>query len=315
MKQKRGFTLVEIILALAVATLMLIAFISTISYRIGKERYTDATRNFADFLRTIYSEVENVQNDRRGIISAQNQFCTLTGQYAYTQDPNLQPNPNDNQSYAGRSGCAVYGKLISFGETGSNGSFYVYDVIGKAVDFRSNLGGDVLDNLKHIYADVLALKANDNGTYTLGPAGNYYAYKPTWDAWPENPDKSKFEGEILIVRSPTTGAVNTYFSSRKIDYQQIISDYKNSQGSLNPAYVGQVYNAAASRGDILSSYLNSGNSDAFTPHEIDFCINSPDVFSHVSYRNNVRIKEYAHDSTAVEIIETDKPQGEGGNRC
>ena len=152
-QDKKGFTLVEIALVLAVTAAMLVAFMATISSRVSRERYSDATKGFADALRTVYSEVENVENGRTGSISEQNKYCTLAGQAAALADPSTAPNPGNaseaGYGYAGRSGCAIYGKLISFGDSSSDDTtFYVYDVIGRAVEFRGSIAGDnVISNL------------------------------------------------------------------------------------------------------------------------------------------------------------------------
>ncbi|MBR3233470.1 type II secretion system protein, partial [Candidatus Saccharibacteria bacterium] len=61
-KSRKGFTMIEVILFLAVSSIMLTAFMVTISGRIGNQRYNDATNSFVDFLRSVYSKAINVQN-------------------------------------------------------------------------------------------------------------------------------------------------------------------------------------------------------------------------------------------------------------
>lgn len=313
---KKGFTLVEVTLVLAITATMLIAFMGTISSRISRERYTDSTRGFADALRKIYSEVENVQNGRTGSISDQNKYCTLAGQAASLTDPSLAPNPGDSSQpgfgYVGRSGCAIYGKLISFNEDGK--SYNVYDVIGEAVEFRDSVVGDnALTSLKSIYADVLSFAPNGStGTYSLKPAGAEYSYYPTWNAWLENTDGERFKGEILIARSPLSGAVHTYYLNKKLDFQKFMSNYQDR----NASSLSEVVNSAKSGGYALSAYLDGGTdpNKNFVMGDIDFCVGSSDFLIGLSRKNNIRIREDGHNSSAVEIVETDSTDPEG-NRC
>lgn len=313
---KKGFTLVEIALAVAVTAAMLVAFMATISSRISSERYSDATKGFADALRMVYSEVENVENGRTGSLSDQNKYCTLAGQAAALSDPSTVPNPGNaseaGYGYVGRSGCAIYGKLISFGDTSDKEktTFYVYDVIGRTIEFRGSIAGDnVISNLKSVNADIMSFAPNGSGSYSLKPAGAAYAYHPTWDAWLETTDGKEFKGEILIVRSPVSGAVHTYWLGKSLDFQTFMSSFQNrSSGSLT-----EVVNSANSGGYNLSAYMNNGSdsNNSFVSGELDLCVASSNFFVGVSRKNNIRIKADGHDSSAIEIVETDSEN----NKC
>lgn len=315
-QNQNGFTIIEITLALAVTAAMLVAFMATISSRISRERYSDATKGFADALRMVYSEVENVANGRTGSISEQNKYCTLAGQAAALVDPNATPNPGNaseaGYGYVGRSGCAIYGKLISFGDDANKDSAYhVYDVIGKAVEFRGSITGDnVISNLKSVYADIMSFVPDGTlGAYSLKPAGAEYAYYPTWNAWLETPDGEEFKGEILIIRSPVSGAVHTYILDKDLDFQYFMSKFQNRDaGSLT-----EVINNAASEGYDLSAYLDNGADpeSSFVASDIDLCVASGDFLIGISRKNSIRIKADGHDSSAIEIIETDSED----NKC
>ncbi len=313
---RKGFTIVEISLALAVGVAMLIAFMATIASRVTRERYSDATKGFADALRKVYSEVENVENGRTGSIADQNKYCTLAGQAAALTDANVIPNPGNASEagfgYVGRSGCAIYGKLISFGEASNNKdtAYRVYDVIGRTIEFRGSAVGDnTLANLKSVYADILSFVATGNyGAYSLRPAGSEYAFYPTWDAWIENTNRERFKGEILIIRAPVSGAVHTYWLGKDLDFESFMERFENSSsGALN-----EVINSAKSGGYDLSAYLAQGSdpNTTFVTSDLDLCVASND-FLLGSRKTNIRIKADGHDSSAVEIVETDSE----GNRC
>lgn len=313
---KNGFTIIEVVFVLAITSAMLIAFMATISSRISRERYSDTTKAFADSLRMVYSQVENVQNGRTGSISDQNKYCTLAGQAAALTDPSALPNSgnagDDGYGYAGRSGCAIYGKLISFGEdSNENAAYRVYDVIGRAVEFRGSITGDnVITNLKSVYADVMSyVPVGTLGNNSLKPAGSDYNYYPTWDAWLEDTEGNRFKGEILIVRSPVSGAVHTYLLNKELDFEAFMSKFQNRPSND----LSTVVNAATSDGYAMADYLNTENdpSKSFSTSEIDLCVSSNDFLIGISRKNSIRIKADGHDSSAIEILETDSEE----NKC
>ena len=77
----RGFTLVEVSLFLAITAAIFVGIAVGTQNSIFQQRYNDAVQSFAEFLRTVYSQVTNVQNES-----------------------------------AGRSDKAIYGKLVKFNE-------------------------------------------------------------------------------------------------------------------------------------------------------------------------------------------------------
>ena len=313
---KLGFTIIEITLALAITSAMLVAFMGTIASRISRERYSDATKGFADALRQVYSEVENVEIGRSGSLSDQNEYCTLSGQAAALSDAGVLPSTNngdDGYAYAGRSDCAIYGKLISFGDNDNNAAYHVYDVIGRSIEFRGTaVGESVISSLKAVYADVLSFTTTGSSTtvYSLQTAGAETAFYPTWDSWLEDTDGNKFTGEILIVRSPISGAVHTYYLNKTLNFQNFISRF-SGQNSSN---LRDVVSAASNEGYDLSAYFVSDNTDptqGFVTSDIDFCVGSNEFLVGVSYKNNLRIVADGHDSSAIELVETDSED----NKC
>lgn len=318
---KRAFTLVEAAIVISISSLMMIAFIATIGSRISVQRYKDSTINFADFIRTVYSDVINVENSRMGQIESQNDYCTLVGQ-ATTLDSSsgTNANPNPEESYPGRSGCAIYGKLISLGEKNEK-TVYVYDVIGRASDFTNPIVGatSTIDELRIVNSDVLALVPNQNNAnqVSLSTAAQYTEYNLQWGAWAEDIDGDLFHGSIMIVRAPSSGAVRTYFLKRTLPIQELIDNYDYKNLNNNTSNLQLVVNAVDNKSADISEYLKAGDdsSTAFIFEEIDLCIDSDDLFTSFAARNDIRIKADGHNSTAVEFVESDKPGDEGGNRC
>lgn len=323
---RSAFTMVEVAMVISISTLMMIAFVATIAGRVGAQRYKDATTAFADFIRGVYSEVINVENSRSGQIKVQNDYCTLAGQIA-SIEPSTNPgaNLNPDESYPGRSGCAIYGKLISFGEENKNGDYtiYVYDVIGRASDFSNPIVGasTTIDELRVMHADVLALVQENEATnkLSLSTAALQESYDPSWGARAEDPDGNIFHGTLMIVRAPSSGAVRTFFLNRTLPIQELLNNasYKGMTNNVGTRQSMQsvVNNVNAN----LANYMHyeedlAENRNAFVFQDVDICINSEDLFSGFSVRNNIRIKADGHNSSAVEFVETDNT-GAGGNAC
>ncbi len=332
--KKSGFTLVETALVMAISVLTLVAFIATISARIGRERYKDATNSFADFVRRIYSETINVQNGRSGSIDDQNEYCTLAGQNAHAiAAENGAANP-DSDGYPGRSGCAIYGKLITFGERYTSEEdrispqddddriIYVYDVIGRAIDISHPLvlpagsDGSITDQLAAVNADILAVtKKPGSSDCAVNPVGTVQKFSPPWSSEIETTAKERnmFKGALLITRSPSSGAVHTYVleitdDDKDLQFQSIIAHNRsvacdNARG---------VYDMTTNMNSNLNQYLKNGK---FQMKEVNFCVGSDEGFMTVSKRNNVRVVLDNHNATGVEFIETDLSKDEGGNAC
>ena len=177
-KALQGFTVIEVMLFLAISGLLFTAIIVGTNTALARQRYNESVQNFSEFFKTIYSKVANVEN---------------------------------NEMPGGVSERAIYGKLITFserlnleGQENSNGDIFVYDVIGDVSDAMG--GKDVLQGLKGIGADVIRV-SNSQSIY----AGIHEAYNTRWSATIETPTAGeKFKGAILIVRSAVSGTIYTY---------------------------------------------------------------------------------------------------------
>ena len=182
---RRGFTLVEVSLFLAITAVIFVSIAVGTQNSIFQQRYNDAVQNFAEFLRSMYSQVTNVQSEGDG-----------------------------------RSGYAVYGKLVNFEEDeNGNNKITTYNVIGDVAE--DDLGnGNVLDRLKKLNADVV-LNKGVGEDIKYEPVGFVEDYRPRWASqiqttkgWDEKYEV--FTGALLIVRHPSSGTVYTYSSNEPI---------------------------------------------------------------------------------------------------
>ncbi len=190
---RRGFTLIEISLFLVLTAALFLGVAAGTHNSIYQQRYNDSVQNFMEFLRSAYSRTSNVENQGEG-----------------------------------RSGYAIYGKLITFGENydlaGNNNAdksaIFVYDVIGKVGDIGT---GTALAALTSLEANVV-LYDEDQGFYATGLVDSYTL---KWNADLEpacgevNCSYDNFEGSILIIRHPRSGTVYTYFYDQPIQVNEL----------------------------------------------------------------------------------------------
>ncbi len=269
-KIRRGFTLIEIALFLAVTGALFAGIMIGTQNSIWQQRYNDTIQNFANFLRNVYSEVSNPQGLGDG-----------------------------------RSDQAIYGKLISFGQTyGLDGEelaandqkVFVYDVVGDATGVGT---GSVAEALKNLGANVVVEEKDNNGITTkVVPAGIAESYSPIWSSVVEattDDGGGLYKGSILIVRHPRSGTINTLVSSAVIEVNKEVQSANYDKNFNNVR-------------KILTSKLSSG---AFSLKEANLCVNPYGIGETGAVRRNIRIIENARNASGVEIINADS----NDNKC
>ena len=269
--KRKGFTLVEIALFLAITGLLFAGIIVGTNNSIFQQRFNDTVQNYTEFLRSIYSEVSNPQSVGDG-----------------------------------RSEVAIYGKLISFGQTvGLDGNdfdddraqrIYVYDIVGDVVGTGT---GTAVELLKNLNANVVFLHETDDGNVKVEPAGIVESYIPRWGASIEKAGSREmndnieniYKGTILVVRHPRSGTINTLVSSKVLDINAKIKE-ANEAGSRQE------------KENVISGLLTS-SLDSFDTDTVDFCINPYGVDKFSDLRRDIRIVKNARNASGVEMIDMD----------
>ena len=190
-KFRRGFTLIEITLFLAVTGLLFLSVTIGVQNSIYQQRYSDAVQSFADFLGDIYSQVLNVQHEGNG-----------------------------------RTEQAVYGKMLTFGEkvgddSSSEQIVHVYDILGLAVSYESiSNGGATMDLLRKVKADVVE-RGSDGAYRTVGVS---QAFTPKWGSRIQKVNGfGDYEGTIMVVRNPSSGTIQTFVKDDVINVEALIT--------------------------------------------------------------------------------------------
>lgn len=283
--KRRGFTLIEVSLFLAISGLLFIGIIAGTQNSIWSQRFFDSVQSYTEFMRSIYSQVSNPQS---------------VG--------------------AGRADTAIYGKLVVFGEsTGLDGEpvkqnewqeIFVYDVIGDVAGADSGTG-TAKKMLRELGANVVvATKYDDFGKVVeVGPAGIVQNYSPKWAASIEGVEKVDgsfaFRGSVLVVRHPRSGTINTLISPKVIEVNEMIRDFNLGGGAdaEHPVW------------SLLSSELGSENGEgvetdpgSFKTERVDFCVNPYGLTVETEVRRNVRLVANARNASGVELIDMDSPE-------
>ena len=253
-KNRRGFTIIEIVIFLAITSVIFIAIVLGTSNVMSRQRYNESTQNFAEFLRGIYSKLTSIENHGDG-----------------------------------RSEKAIYGKLVTFGEKynldgeeNTSNEVFAYDIIG---DVSGVISGDnILSTLTKLNIDVVK---NEGGKVTY--AGIAESYSPRWMARIERTnDHELYRGAVIVVRSASTGIINTYvLKNEPDDHTKTIE-------------VNQVVKANSTEAVFRNALSKFSNTTA-----ADFCLYSEDGNIYNGYRRDVRINANARNSSGVEVMPLD----------
>ncbi len=302
---RRGFTIIEVSLFLAISGFLIIGLLVGTSASISRQRYNDSVQDFAEFLRRTYSSVINVENPRSGV--AENKgICSAQGLFKNPANPGetSEEDESNSDAHPGRTDCAIYGKLITFHE-GGRPVIYTYDIIGQTYDFDidKSASWSTVDALKQVKADVLApVIDNSNNCTSIKPFSTSADYKLQWGARVETSTSSDaFKGAIIIARSPITGIVHTLVSDDTIEVQKF-KNHSSCSGSVS----------SPNENDDRRLFPQLSK---FTAKKVNFCIGSEDVLATGNRRRNIRLAKDGGNSTAVQLISVDADLGSEGNQC
>lgn len=188
---KAGFTLVEIMLVLGLTGLLLVGMIAGTFSTIAAQRSNDAVRSFAEYLRTIYSEVAAPETLGLGNSSTE----------------------------------AILGKILVFGYNGygnseDNRSVYSATLIGDAGSPSATSSEDFVQELKKAKVRMFCGKLDT--ALNIEYASTVKRYLPLWgttlrqinDPSLGYSTSNEFTGSIIIARTPASGSIHTVFLNK-----------------------------------------------------------------------------------------------------
>lgn len=195
---RRGFTIIETMLVLAVTGVLIASLLVGIGASINTQRYKDSVVSLKSLIQSQYSMASDVSNARNA---------------GWTCNNSATPVQNANGTAPGQSDCVLLGRYLS--------------IVDGAISSASIVG----------YENSTNSAANDiaeiTGNYTLGiSTDSIETSSLEWGstiAWPKSGTGSKNPTtprslSILIIRSPTSGTSFTFTSDIVYDINTVSSD-------------------------------------------------------------------------------------------
>lgn len=265
---KKGFTIIEVMLFLAITGLLLLTVLGGTYASIATQRYNDSVRDFAEFLRQTYAEVISPES-----------IGSVDGDFG----------GGNSDDYA------IYGKVIVFGldsqvTTGDPSTVYTATIVG---DTKIPSGKqDFIRELASVNARIFCgIEVGGVTTYE----STVDRYIPLWETQIWNTKKQPLEGTLIIARSPTSGTVHTAFSSDKNAMPDLATGCTpTSMAGANQAPASNTFYRA------LQSDLNNGT-NYFQLNEVNFCLKSDQS----NIIRDIRLAADGHNNTAISIINDD----------
>lgn len=183
-KTQHGFTIIEVMLFLAITGALAIAILAGSGVSIGQQRYRDSVNTFKSLIQEQYNETTNVVNSRGG-----NASCTNA---VVVQPPDIVPTPQPR----GTSECVVLGRLLTVADNGID--LKMSNVIGYRTSTTAPVATTDINELKTNYRLGISPIDSENG-------------QVEWGAQIVKPKTTTLQPlSVMVIRSPLSGSVMTF---------------------------------------------------------------------------------------------------------
>ncbi len=205
-----GFTIIETMLFLSVTGLMVMAILIGSNSSINFQRYKDSVNSLQALLQQQYSDVSNTINNHDGT-------WECTGATSPVQPPGL------TNSVRGQSNCVILGRII----TSSDGeNITINDVVG----YMPTTSTSALNEIE-IFRKLNPGKSDGYGAYVSKT--NTQDFSSDWNTFILNSNGNK-TFSIMILRSPNTGEIHTFFKNEYVDVDDLASVMVNNITETEP---------------------------------------------------------------------------------
>lgn len=183
-KHTHGFTIIEVMLFLAVTGLLAVGILAGSGVAIGQQRYRDSVNSMKSLFQEQYNQTTNTVNNRTGAEACQNGVVV--------QPPDNVPDPQAR----GTSGCLLMGRLVVVGADGKR--LTISNVVGYRTSETAEVESTDIAELTTNYRLAISPEAQITDTVE-------------WDARLVRPKTSTPSPvSVLIVRSPLSGSLMTF---------------------------------------------------------------------------------------------------------
>lgn len=181
--KRAGFTVIEVMLFLAVTGLLAASVLVGSGIAINQQRYRDSVSSLQSYIQQQYSKVTSVANDRD-----QNWTCDSAGNV--TAAPNVSAGEP-----RGTTNCVILGRFITIDATGTN--LTASNVVGYELPNTTTQTSDIAEIANNY---KLGISPIDQDTQVIG-----------WGAQVVKPKTTTPQPlSIFIARSPLSGSIITF---------------------------------------------------------------------------------------------------------
>jgi type II secretory pathway pseudopilin PulG len=177
-----GFTIIELMLVLAISGALVVAILVGSSAAINQQRYRDSVSSLKSFIQNQYDKVSNTLNDRAGT-----EGCTATAAIITA--------PGQAQA-RGTSDCVILGRLVTIAANGVD--LTAVDVVGYPIGITPSGVTDIVE-LQTYYKLGVSATSTDSDVVAWGAK----VIKPKTPSTPQ-------PLAMLIIRSPQSGSIMTF---------------------------------------------------------------------------------------------------------
>lgn len=221
-----GFTIIEVMLALAVSGLVLAGMLLSIRGSIDQQRYSDSVDDFKDFLQKQYDDIDNMPVDLRD-------SALLSGQC---------------KGNRGQSKCLILGRILKISlDSEGESRVEVWPVIANEDSLNNNIEGLSGETPALNDQDLFTERAVKIGLKVVSDS-SITTYKPAWGAqlYRHNGTRaSEVIGRsavpatdaffVLLIRSPLSNSILTYAVSGEWGLADAAGLFNESDGLIKTA--------------------------------------------------------------------------------
>ncbi|HMH70056.1 MAG TPA: prepilin-type N-terminal cleavage/methylation domain-containing protein [Candidatus Saccharimonadales bacterium] len=205
-KKQNGFTIIEVMLFLAVTGVLAVGILVGSGVAIGQQRYRDSVNSLRSYIQQQYSETANVVNGRDKVWN-----CDSAG--------NVTEADATAGQARGTSNCVILGRFVTVDATGTKLT-------------ASNITGFRTPGATTASSDIDEIITN----YKLGISPiDQDTQEVSWGAQvvkPKSTDPMPFS--MLIIRSPLSGSVLTFSApGLQTDPEVLVSDTEVAKANMN----------------------------------------------------------------------------------
>ena len=204
-KPSGGYTIIEVMLFLAVTGVLAAGVLASVGGTIGAQRYRDAADSFSNFIQGQYDKAVNVQNE-----TERHAACTLN------TDKSRIVIDDARLDQAGTSRvCMIVGRFVST----VDGVHFTARPLYLALEDEDHMAKVLSSSGDY---EFLQVAANGDALSAVKPAvistGNNESFIDEYQlGWDTRIDESKTNkiNSLAIIRSPVSGAIHTYYSNNE----------------------------------------------------------------------------------------------------